>query len=366
MTGKDNRKTDVGKLPGETAALRKRIQELENAEAERRRLEEALRDSEERFAQFMYHLPGRADIKDPQGRFLFANEGFRYTLGMDPESLIGKTSADILPPEIAKAVMAKEDTVLQGQIVQEESERPGRAPGEKTWWLNYRFPIQRKGKPPLIGGISVDVTELHRTKEEIEKTTQKLRHALGAIILTLSMVAEIRDPYTAGHQRRVSDLARSIAQEMGIGPDVIHGIRLAGMIHDIGKISIPSEILTKPTRLTEIEFSLIRIHSQAAFDILEKIDFPWPIAGIIRQHHERLDGSGYPQGLKGDEICLEARILAVADVVEAMASHRPYRPGLGQDKALAEIETNRGRLYDAKVVDACLKVFAAGYRFPAN
>ena len=212
----------------------------------------------------------------------------------------------------------------------------------------------------------MDVTEIHRTKEELEKTTEKLRHALGAIILTLSTVAEIRDPYTAGHQRRVSDLARSIAQEMEISPGVIDGIRLAGMIHDVGKISIPAEILSKPTTLTEIELSLIRIHSQAAFDILEKIDFPWPIADIIHQHHERLDGSGYPRGLKNDEICLEARVLAVADVVEAMASHRPYRPGLGQDAALAEIAANRGRLYDEKVVDACLKVFAAGYRLPGN
>ena len=331
MTEKENQQMDAGKLLGEVVILRKRILELESAEAEGRRLEEALRDSEERFSQFMRYLPGRADIKDSQGRFLFVNEEFRRTLGMDPESLIGKTSADLWPPEIAEAVMAKEAEVLQGQIIREESERPGRAPGEKTWWLNYRFPIHRKGEPSLIGGISVDVTEIHRTKEELEKSTEKLRHALGAIILTLSMVAEIRDPYTAGHQRRVSDLARSIAQEMEISPEVIDGIRLAGMIHDVGKISIPAEILSKPTTLTEIELSLIRIHSQAAFDILEKIDFPWPIAGIIHQHHERLDGSGYPRGLKGDKICLEARVLAVADVVEAMASHRPYRPGRDPD-----------------------------------
>ena len=364
MTKQENHRMDAGKFDGETAILRKRIQELESAEAERCRLEEALRDSEERFSQFMRYLPGRADIKDTQGRFLFVNEEFRRTSGIDLEDLIGKRSADLWPPEIAEDVLAKEEMVLQGRMIREESERPGRTPGEKSWWLNYRFPIHRQGKPPLIGGISVDVTEIHRTQEDLKKTTEKLRHALGAIVRTLSMVAEIRDPYTAGHQRRVSDLARSIAQRMEIEPDVIDGIRLAGMIHDIGKISIPAEILTKPTPLTEIEFSLIRIHSQAAFDILKQIDFPWPIADIVLQHHERLNGCGYPRGLKGDAICLEARILAVADVVEAMASHRPYRPGLGQDAALAEIAANRGKLYDGRVVDACLKIFNSGYIFP--
>lgn len=364
MTERDHPRTEAEILRGEVLTLRKRIEELERAEAGRHRLEEALRNSEECFSQFMQHLPGRADIKDPQGRFLFVNEEFQRTLGIGPERLIGKTSADLWPPEIAEAIISKEKRVLQGEIIREESERPEALPDSKSRWLNYRFPIPRKGNPPLIGGISIDVTEIHRTKEALEKTAGRLRHALGAIILTLSMVSEIRDPYTAGHQRRVSDLARTIAQQMGIDPDLIDGVRLAGIIHDIGKISIPAEILTKPTQLTEIEFSLIRIHSQAAFDILKAIDFPWPIAEIIFQHHERLNGSGYPQGLRDDQICLEARILAVADVVEAMASHRPYRPGLGQDAALAEIEANRDKLYDGRVVDACLKVFSTGYLFP--
>jgi len=168
---------------------------------------------------------------------------------------------------------------------------------------------------------------------------------------------ESRDPYTAGHQIRAANLARAIATEMGLPKEKIDGIRMAGSIHDIGKLSIPSEILTKPTKLTNLEFSLIKEHSQKGFEMLKDVESPWPLAQIVYQHHERMDGSGYPRQLKGEEIIIEARILAVADVVEAMASHRPYRSALGLPSALAEIEKNRGTLYDADAVDACLKLF---------
>jgi HD-GYP domain-containing protein (c-di-GMP phosphodiesterase class II) len=168
---------------------------------------------------------------------------------------------------------------------------------------------------------------------------------------------EARDPYTAGHQRRVSDLARTIATEMGLSRDRIDGIRVMGAIHDLGKISIPAEILSKPTKLNDMEFGLIKAHAHAGYDILKDIDFPWPVAEIILQHHEKLNGSGYPQGLKGDEIHLEARIVGVADKVEAMASHRPYRPSLGLEEALADISQNRGTLYDADAVDVCMRLF---------
>ena len=168
---------------------------------------------------------------------------------------------------------------------------------------------------------------------------------------------EARDPYTAGHQLRSADLARAIATEMGLPPKKIEGIRMAGSIHDIGKLSIPAEILSKPTKLSEIEFSLIKEHVRRGFEMLKDVESPWPMAEIVYQHHERMDGSGYPRNLKGEEILVEARILAVADVVEAMASHRPYRPGLGIDVTLNEIEKNRGTLYDADAVDACLRLF---------
>jgi len=168
---------------------------------------------------------------------------------------------------------------------------------------------------------------------------------------------EARDPYMAGHQLRVADLARAIATEMGLPQDTIDGIRMAGSIHDIGKLSIPAEILSKPGKLSDVEFSLIKEHSRKGYEMLKDVESPWPLAEIVYQHHERMDGSGYPRNLKGDEILMEARIMAVADVVEAMASHRPYRPGLGIGAALEEIEKNRGTFYDEAVANACLRLF---------
>jgi putative nucleotidyltransferase with HDIG domain len=176
-------------------------------------------------------------------------------------------------------------------------------------------------------------------------------------ISTIGKIAETRDPYTAGHQKNVSQIATFIAQEMKLPKDKIEGIRIASLVHDIGKISIPSEILNKPTKLREIEFGLIKNHSQVGHDVLKSIDFPWPVARIVLQHHERLNGTGYPNKLKGDKILLESRIIGVTDVVEAMSSHRPYRPALGIDAALEEISQNRDILYDPEVVDTCLKLF---------
>jgi putative nucleotidyltransferase with HDIG domain len=207
--------------------------------------------------------------------------------------------------------------------------------------------------------------DLAQANEKLARTLLELRKTFGGIVQVLTATLETRDPYTAGHQSRVSDLARTMATEMGLGQERVEGLRVAGVVHDLGKISIPSEILSKPGRLTEIEFGLIKTHSQVGYELLQPIDFPWPVAEIVRQHHEKVDGSGYPQGLKGETILLEARILAVADVVEAMASHRPYRPALGVDKALEEIEEYRGLLYDVAAVEACLSVFRSKrYRFP--
>ncbi|HXU93924.1 MAG TPA: HD-GYP domain-containing protein, partial [Gallionella sp.] len=181
--------------------------------------------------------------------------------------------------------------------------------------------------------------------------------SLHDTIQAIAATVEMRDPYTAGHQRRVADLAAGIAGEMGLTHEQIYAINLAGIVHDLGKISIPAEILSKPGRLSPIEYTLVKQHPQAGYDILKGIDFPWPLAQFVLQHHERLDGSGYPQGLKGEEILPEARVLAVADVIEAMASHRPYRAGLGLESALEEISTHRGTLYDSAAVDAALRLF---------
>ena len=168
---------------------------------------------------------------------------------------------------------------------------------------------------------------------------------------------ESRDPHTAGHQRRVAELSTAIAREMGLASQALEGIHFGALIHDLGKIQVPAEILAKPTRLSKLEFELIKAHPQAGYDILKGIEFPWPVAQMVLQHHERLDGTGYPNGAKDGDIALEARILAVADVVEAMSSHRPYRPALGIDAALAEIIQQRGKLYDSDVVDACVRLF---------
>jgi HD-GYP domain-containing protein (c-di-GMP phosphodiesterase class II) len=167
----------------------------------------------------------------------------------------------------------------------------------------------------------------------------------------------VKDPYTAGHQRRMTNLARAIAGEMGLPPEIIEGLRMAGVIHDIGKITLPTEVLSKPTKMSDIEISLISEHVRLGYDILKDVESPWPMAEIVYQHHERMDGSGYPRNLKGEEIRIEARILAVADVVEAMASNRPYRPAVGLDAALEEIEKNKGILYDNAAADACLRLF---------
>ena len=192
---------------------------------------------------------------------------------------------------------------------------------------------------------------------ELEQSFENLKKVMDATIQAIGLTVEKRDPYTSGHQMRVAKLTRAIAETIGLSEDQIEGVYVAASIHDIGKISLPAEILSKPIKLTEIEISLIQAHAQAGYDILKGIDFPWPIADIILQHHERMDGSGYPLGLAGDRITIEARIIGVSDVVETMSSHRPYRPSMGIDKALEEITRHSGTLYDADVVTACLKIF---------
>jgi len=190
----------------------------------------------------------------------------------------------------------------------------------------------------------------------VEERTVRLRETMEGIIRAMSLTVESRDPYTSGHQQRVAGLAGAMAKEMGFSNDQAQGIRLAGMIHDLGKISVPTDILTKPTRLTDIEFALIKSHSQVGYDILKEIEFPWPIARMVHQHHEKMDGSGYPLGLSGEDILPGARILCIADVVEAMASHRPYRPALGLEKAMEEISANSGKRYDPEAAKVCLRL----------
>jgi HD-GYP domain-containing protein (c-di-GMP phosphodiesterase class II) len=215
----------------------------------------------------------------------------------------------------------------------------------------------------LGASIGIALTRM-RAAKELDTILANLRRAISTTIKVMVSAVEIRDPYTSGHQTRSADLARAIATEMGLSQDKIEAIRMAGSIHDIGKLSIPAEILSKPTKLTNIEFSLIKEHARRGYEMLKDVESPWPLAEIIHQHHERMDGSGYPRNLKGDEILMEARILAVSDVVESMASHRPYRPALGIEAALEEIGKNKGILYDVAVADTCLSLFREkGFQF---
>lgn len=220
--------------------------------------------------------------------------------------------------------------------------------------------IDRYVKKPVDTDVLFDAiykgTRVHFQQKTIDQGRKRMLDLLEQTVSTLARAIEMRDPYTDGHQKRVAYLSVAIAEELNLSEDSIHGIRLAALIHDIGKINIPLEILSRPGKLDATEFELIKRHPAAGYDVVGDINFPWPIRQIILEHHEKYNGTGYPAGLKGEEILLEARIICVADVVEAMASHRPYRPGLGMDAAIAEIKANSGTLFDPLVVDACVKV----------
>lgn len=234
------------------------------------------------------------------------------------------------------------------------------------------FPIEEtvmplnasQGNPSGHVLVFRDISARKQAEEELKESWENLHEALEGAIQAMSLTIEIRDPYTAGHQRRVSKLSCAIAREMGLPEDQVEGIRVAADIHDIGKIYVPAEILSKPGQITAVEYGIIKTHPQVGYDILKTIKFPWPVAQIVLQHHEHLDGSGYPVGLSGDQILKEAKILTVADTVEAMSSHRPYRPAQGIDKALEEIIQHKGLFYDPEVVDACVRLFEEkDYRF---
>ncbi len=301
-------------------------------------------------------------LVDETHHIVLANKTTSAILGLENSQIVGKYC-----PKLIHAVEGTfpgcplEAAVKSGNTETAELYDPkhGRWMDSRIYPAVFRTQTGRRVYLHMV----FDITDKKTSQEQLQKTLAKLRTALGGIIAVIQEVIEKRDPSTAGHQRRMADLARSIAKDMGLSEDQVDVIRLAAIIHDLGKISIPSEILAKPGKLTDSEFDFIKLHSKSGYDILSAVELPWPIADIILQHHERLDGSGYPQGLKGEDILVEARILAVADVVEAMASHRPYRAALGIDKALEEISSKKGALYDPGAVDACLNLFRQkGYR----
>jgi putative nucleotidyltransferase with HDIG domain len=218
--------------------------------------------------------------------------------------------------------------------------------------------VKGQGDGAMIRRTILYAIERKAMEEERRQAANRLRRVLLQTVRSLSLTLEMRDPYTTGHQRRVAQLAVAIGRRLGLSADVIEGLRTGGLVHDIGKIHVPAEFLSRPGKLSVEVHKVIRMHPQMGWEIMRDIEFPWPVADMIRQHHERLDGTGYPQGLKGDEILLESRILAVADVFEAISSHRPYRPALGLDIAAAELRDHSGTRYDPVVVQACLDVIA--------
>jgi PAS domain S-box-containing protein len=332
---------------------------------DRKRAEVALQESEELFRSYLEYAPDGVYMSDLEGNFLYGNRKCEEIIGYRREELVGKNflELNILPEKSLNKAGQLLQANMEGKSTGPDEIQLIRKEGRLTPVEINTSVVQRKGQRIVLAFVR-DINERKKSEATLKNTLESLRKAFGATIQVMVSATEVRDPYTAGHQLRSADLARAIATEMGLTQDRIDGIRIASSIHDIGKLSVPAEILSKPTKLSEIEFSLIKEHSLKGYEMLKDVESPWPIAQIVYQHHERMNGSGYPRNLKGDEICTEARILSVADVVEAMASHRPYRPSLGIDSALEEISKNRGILYDPEVVDTCLRLYKEkGYKF---
>jgi len=335
-------------------------------EEARRRMEDELRRSEERYRTILEEIDEGYYETDLRGNYTFVNQSEARGKKYSKEELIGMNYRVYTPKEKWEDVRrAFNQVYTTGQPIKWLPVTNICKDGEIRWFEEFVSCLRDKtGRVVGFRGISRDVTERKRAEEKVKETLEQLQNALDATIQVMSAAVEARDPYTAGHQRRTTTLALALGREMGLPEEKLEGLRLAAAIHDIGKLSVPAEILSKPTTLTNIEFALIKTHPQNGYDILKNVSSPWPLAEIVLQHHERLNGSGYPQGLQGEAILPEARILAVADVVEAIASHRPYRPALGIEQALEEIEKQKGILFDAQVVEACLKLFREqGFRF---
>jgi PAS domain S-box-containing protein len=325
----------------------------------RKHAENALRESEEKYRELVKYAPaGIYEVDYETNRFTSVNDVICEYTGYSRDELSTMNLFNLLTAESQQLMLARLEKLMAGEKLDPTVEYCIRTKdGNELWGLfNARY-IYEAGKLKGATGVIYDITARKQTEGRLQETLENLRKAFIASIQLLVSAVEARDPYTAGHQIRSTNLARAIATEMGLPQEKIEGLRMAGSIHDIGKLSIPAEILSKPTKLTNVEFSLIKEHARAGYEMLKDVESPWPLAEIVHQHHERIDGSGYPRQLKGDEILIEARIMAVADVVESMASHRPYRPAIGIEAALEEIKKNKGILYDDAVADACLRLF---------
>ena len=314
--------------------------------------------SDDLFRILFEYAPDAYYLSDARGRFITGNRAAEALAGYRRDEIAGKSFMELkmLPrDQIAKSLKLLAMNVMKQPTGPDEFTLR-RKDGSSVFVEIRTYPVSLKGRTVVLG-IAHDITERRKAEERLEESfTQRLRSRDG-IIQAIASLIDMRDPYTSGHQKRVADLARAIAVEMKLSPEDVDILHIAGLIHDLGKISVPSEILTKPGRLEDEELQLIREHPATGYAILKSIDLPDRVAQIVYQHHERMDGSGYPNGLAGREILLEARILSVAETVDAMLSHRPYRPALTLKKALEEIDKQKGRTYDPRVVEACLGLF---------
>jgi len=341
---------------------------------ERKLAQEMLKKSEEQYRLLADHMKDQVWLMDLNLNITYISPSVEKLLGYTFEEIKKLTWDKFLTPESFKKAtdfttvsMPKAIQTMSRDLMFRTLELEFISKNGETIWgeCSFSFIRDENGKAVSILGESRNITERKIAEAKLQQTLESLRKAFAATIQVLISALEARDPYTAGHQSQSARLACAIATEMGLAQDNVEGIRMAGSIHDIGKLSIPAEILTKPSRLTEIEYEMVKEHPQSGYDMLKDIESPWPLAQIVYQHHERMNGTGYPRNLKGDEILMEARIMAVADVVDAMSSHRPYRASLGIEAALKEIEQNRGTLYDANVVDACVNLIRnKGYKHP--
>jgi PAS domain S-box-containing protein/putative nucleotidyltransferase with HDIG domain len=338
-----------------TAELEKTNRKLQAGITELKQVEQTLKEAEARYRNFFESAAEGILIADiEKKRFKYANPAICNILGYSNDELLQLRISDIAPEDVLGSVVSTfEATSWETTYL---SNIPCTKKDGVIIYLDFHIaPALIDGRRCNIGYLT-DVTHRILAEEIRKQNYERLLNNLKATIEAISLTVETRDQYTSGHQKRVTKLACAIATKMGLSEQKIEGINLAGIVHDIGKMYVPAEILSKPGRLNRIEFDMIKMHPQAGYDILKSVAFPWPIAQVVLQHHERMNGSGYPSGLSGDNILIESRIIAVADVVEAMASHRPYRPALGIDKALEEISQEKGVLYDSEVVEACLKL----------
>jgi PAS domain S-box-containing protein/putative nucleotidyltransferase with HDIG domain len=321
-----------------------------------------LKDRERWLSTILKSIGDGVIATNKNGAITFMNPLAETLTGWKLDQAMDRTLSDVFK------VMNQKPGKMQKISVKKILKGEGSALSDETILVSKggkRTPIDPRMEPIKDDGENIsgvvlaftDVTARKTAEEELKRSFEQQKIAMEGTVRAIAYTIETRDPYTAGHQRRVTKLACIIGEEMGLSKDRIEGLRMAGELHDIGKIQVPSEILSKPGQISEAEYTIIKTHSQVGHDILKTIEFPWPVASIVLQHHERMDGSGYPSGLKGKDILLEAKILAVADVAEAMASHRPYRPALSIEESLEEISKNKGKLYDPQVADICLKVF---------